>query len=60
MVFLAGEDGTVLDWTDLDCERYSSEEEAKGGHLAMVNHFEPREQPGDSLGVNWHDVDLGS
>ena len=57
MVFLAAADGSVIDWTDLDCQRYDSEEEAKGGHLAMVNHFDPirREQQ-----LDWLDVDLGS
>jgi hypothetical protein len=31
--------GMVLDKEDIDCERYATEEEAKAGHIKMVNKY---------------------
>ena len=41
MVFPAREDGTVIDYTDLACVRYSNADAAAAGHAAMVIDFQP-------------------
>lgn len=44
MVFPTGPDNTVSDWGDLDCDRYSTEEEALEGHKQMVEKWKNHEE----------------
>ena len=41
MVFLSDENGTVLDWSELFCARYSVISEAGIGHNSVVQNFQP-------------------
>jgi hypothetical protein len=43
MTFPADETGMVLSWTELDCKRYDSEEDAFAGHAMVV--------------MKWHNTD---
>jgi len=36
MVFQCDSSGQVTDWTELDCDRYSDESEARNGHELIV------------------------
>jgi hypothetical protein len=36
MVFRCNKNGEVIDWIDLDVDRYNSREEADRGHYRMV------------------------
>jgi len=39
MVFKCDAEGNVSDWNELDCDRYSNEEEARAGHQQMVSRW---------------------
>jgi hypothetical protein len=39
MVFKCHPDGRVESWSELDCERYETAEEAVAGHAAMVEKW---------------------
>ena len=39
MVFACDEEGNVDDWSDLDCEQYSTWDEAQKGHTDMLNKW---------------------
>lgn len=39
MVFRCTKNGTVRNWTDMDFQRYKTEEEAKAGHQIMVEKW---------------------
>lgn len=39
MVFKCGADGKVADWSELDSDRYTTEEDALAGHARLVNKW---------------------